>query len=61
MLVLASGENMVPGPLENVLMSSPLVGGLVFFGAGRNQVGVLIEPSAAAGDAGKIEFIRRIW
>lgn len=61
MLVLASGENMVPGPLENVIMSSPLVRGLVIFGAGRSQVGVLIEPApgVAVEDVGDLK--NRLW
>ncbi|KZP28667.1 putative aminoadipate reductase [Athelia psychrophila] len=60
-IILASGENVVPGPLENVIMSSPVVNGLVIFGRGRNQVGVLIErtPEVAAADV--VEFRNIIW
>lgn len=60
-LILASGENMVPGPMENIIMSSPLVFGAVIFGRGRNQVGLLLEPrpGVIVGDLG--EFRNKIW
>lgn len=60
-IILASGENMVPGPLETVIMSSPVVSGAVIFGRERNQVGVLIErtPGVAAVDI--VEFRNIIW
>ncbi|KAF7965726.1 hypothetical protein HWV62_42156 [Athelia sp. TMB] len=58
-LILASGENMVPAPLESVITSSPLVSGAVVFGRGRNQVGVLIEPAVPVFDV--VEFRNRIW
>ncbi|KZP13552.1 acetyl-CoA synthetase-like protein [Athelia psychrophila] len=61
-IILASGKNMVPGPLETVIMSSPAVNGVVIFGRGRNQVGVLIErtPGAAAA-SDVVEFRNIIW
>ncbi|KZP21519.1 acetyl-CoA synthetase-like protein [Athelia psychrophila] len=37
-IILASGENMVPGPLETIIMSSPVVNGVVIFGRERNQL-----------------------
>ncbi|KZP21523.1 acetyl-CoA synthetase-like protein, partial [Athelia psychrophila] len=61
-IILASGENMVPGPLETIIMSSPVVNGVVIFGRERNQVGVLIERTpgvAAAADV--VEFRNIIW
>ena len=44
MITLASGEKMVPVPMENIIISSPLLQGVVMFGRERNQVGVLVEP-----------------
>ncbi|KAJ7693172.1 hypothetical protein B0H17DRAFT_1168921 [Mycena rosella] len=44
-LIMANGENTVPGPMEDVMMASPAIRGAVMFGRGRNQVGVLIEPN----------------
>ncbi|KAF7985842.1 hypothetical protein HWV62_526 [Athelia sp. TMB] len=58
-LVLASGENMVPTPMESVITTSPLVGGAVVFGHGRNQAGVLIEPAVAVFSVS--EFVSHIW
>ncbi|KAJ7488851.1 putative aminoadipate reductase [Mycena latifolia] len=45
-LVMANGEKAVPGPMEDVMTASPLIKDAVMFGRDRNQVGVLIEPSA---------------
>ncbi|KAJ7656866.1 putative aminoadipate reductase [Mycena polygramma] len=44
-LIMANGEKTVPGPMEDIMMASPLIAGAVMFGRERNQVGVLIEPS----------------
>ncbi|KAJ7045274.1 putative aminoadipate reductase [Mycena alexandri] len=45
-LIMANGEKTVPGPMEDVMMASPLITGAVIFGRERNQVGVLIEPNS---------------
>ncbi|CAK5275098.1 unnamed protein product [Mycena citricolor] len=47
-LIMANGEKTVPGPIENILLSSPHIYGVVMFGRGRNQVGVLVEPSVTS-------------
>ncbi|KAF7968306.1 hypothetical protein HWV62_2396 [Athelia sp. TMB] len=60
-LILASGENVVPAPTENTLMSSPLVSGAVVFGRGRNQVGILLEPNSRVKDNDVAEFRNRVW
>ncbi|KAJ7633420.1 acetyl-CoA synthetase-like protein [Mycena polygramma] len=44
-LIMANGEKTVPGPMEDVMMASPLIVGAVMFGRERNQVGVIIEPN----------------
>ncbi|KAJ7886913.1 hypothetical protein B0H13DRAFT_1627705 [Mycena leptocephala] len=44
-LIMANGEKTVPGPMEDIMVASPLVMGAVMFGRERNQVGVLIEPN----------------
>ncbi|KZP33250.1 putative nonribosomal peptide synthetase [Athelia psychrophila] len=61
MLILASGENVVPAPMENTVMSSPLVSGVVIFGRARNQVGILVEPSPEGAATNTTEFRNRIW
>ncbi|RDB20302.1 Non-canonical non-ribosomal peptide synthetase FUB8 [Hypsizygus marmoreus] len=43
-IVHSSGEKTVPAPMEDVVMSSPLVQGTVMFGRERNEAGILIEP-----------------
>ncbi|EGN93427.1 hypothetical protein SERLA73DRAFT_115874 [Serpula lacrymans var. lacrymans S7.3] len=43
-IVLSSGEKVVPAPMENIIASSPVVGGTVMFGRARNHVGILVEP-----------------
>ncbi|KZP22007.1 NAD(P)-binding protein [Athelia psychrophila] len=44
-------------------MSSPVVGGVVIFGRGRNQVGLLVEPvpGAVVTDEDLAQFRNRIW
>ncbi|KZP19617.1 acetyl-CoA synthetase-like protein [Athelia psychrophila] len=59
--LLASGENIVPAPLENVIISSPLVTGVVVFGPERYQVGVLLEPAPGVIVGDLAEFRNRIW
>ncbi|KAJ6558269.1 acetyl-CoA synthetase-like protein [Mycena capillaripes] len=44
-LIMANGEKTVPGPMEDIMMASPLIMGAIMFGRERNQVGVLIEPN----------------
>jgi long-subunit acyl-CoA synthetase (AMP-forming) len=60
-LILGSGENVVPAPMEDVIMSSPLVGGALIFGRGRNQVGVLLEPRPGVQVDDLVEFRNKIW
>jgi long-subunit acyl-CoA synthetase (AMP-forming) len=60
-LILYSGENVVPAPVENIIMSSPLVCGTLIFGQGRNQVGVLLEPRPGMQVNDVVEFRNKIW
>jgi hypothetical protein len=41
---MANGEKTVPGPMEDIMLGSPLIMGGIMFGRERNQVGLLIEP-----------------
>ncbi|KAJ6553198.1 hypothetical protein B0H19DRAFT_1030245 [Mycena capillaripes] len=43
-LVHSSGEKTVPGPMEDLITSSPHVAGAIIFGHERPQTGILIEP-----------------
>ncbi|TCD65360.1 putative NRPS-like protein biosynthetic cluster [Steccherinum ochraceum] len=65
-IVLGTGEKIVPLPQEGLLGSTPMVAGVVMFGRERSQPGVLIEPAAPhvvpSGDqAALIKFRDAIW
>ncbi|KZP19238.1 acetyl-CoA synthetase-like protein [Athelia psychrophila] len=60
-IILASGQKVVPAILENVIMSSPLVIGMVVFGHGRLQVGLLLEPAPGVVAGDLAGFRNRIW
>ena len=45
-LILSSGEKIVPAPMENIIDANPYVNGTVMFGRERNYVGILLEPRA---------------
>ena len=56
----------MPIPQEGHLTSCPLVAGVVMFGFGRTQPGVLIEPisehAVPAGDQDElVKFREKIW
>ncbi|KAJ6473849.1 putative aminoadipate reductase [Mycena sanguinolenta] len=42
-IVHTSGEKTVPAPVEDIVLSSPFVAGVVMFGSERPQTGILIE------------------
>ena len=44
MIILTSGEKVVPTPMEGIIITSLLLQGVVMFGRERHQVGVLVEP-----------------
>ncbi len=45
-IVLSSGENIEPGPLEEALVASPLVEQVMLVGQDRKQLGALLVPKA---------------
>jgi long-chain acyl-CoA synthetase len=47
-IVLSSGENIEPGPLEEALAASPLVEQVMLVGQDRKQLGALLVPRAEA-------------
>jgi long-chain acyl-CoA synthetase len=47
-IVLSSGENIEPGPLEDALAASPLVEQLMLVGQDRKQLGLLLVPRREA-------------
>ncbi|KAJ7194340.1 putative aminoadipate reductase [Mycena pura] len=42
-IVHSSGEKTVPAPMEDIVLSSPFVSGVIMFGWEREQAGILIE------------------
>ncbi len=44
-IVLSTGENIEPGPLEEVLVASPLIEQVMLVGQDQRQLGVLVVPS----------------
>ena len=47
-IVLSSGEKLVPVAQENFLSARPLIKGAVMFGRGQNEPGLLLEPTLEA-------------
>jgi long-chain acyl-CoA synthetase len=47
-IVLSSGENIEPGPLEEALVASPLIEQVLVVGQDRKQLGALVVPKEAA-------------
>ncbi len=50
-IVLSSGENIEPGPLEDALTALPMVEQVMVVGQDRRQLGLLLVPKAEALDA----------
>ena len=59
LIVLATGEKVLPHTLEQSLEQDPLVRRAVAFGAGQSEIGVLIEPKIEVVD--KADFVERVW
>ena len=60
LIVLATGEKLLPHPLENALEQDPAVRRAIVFGNGQFEIGVLIEPRSD--ELGSEEaFIESIW
>ncbi|KZT22888.1 acetyl-CoA synthetase-like protein [Neolentinus lepideus HHB14362 ss-1] len=65
-LILASGEKTVPAPIEGKVLTSPIVSGVMMFGRGHNEVGILIEPRPEyaidpVDETALVEFRNLIW
>ncbi|KAH8103378.1 hypothetical protein BXZ70DRAFT_1055180, partial [Cristinia sonorae] len=65
-IMLASGEKIVPLDQENYLYTRPMLQGAVMFGRARNEPGVLLEPSPDysfdPNDQVKLEeFRNKVW
>lgn len=59
LIVLATGEKVLPRILESLLSESPLVKAAVVFGDGQFELGVIVEPASPTEDHG--QFKSSIW
>ena len=60
LVVLATGEKVSPHFMEMTLEQDPLIRRAIVFGAGRSEVGVLVEPLSDPNGRSE-EFIGAIW
>ncbi|KAF9814140.1 hypothetical protein IEO21_05278 [Rhodonia placenta] len=65
-IVLGSGEKVVPIPQENHISALPWVAGTIMFGRGHQQVGILVEPQPGheihpGDEKSLIRFRNDIW
>ncbi|KAG6902725.1 hypothetical protein C0995_012389 [Termitomyces sp. Mi166 len=65
-IIHSSGEKTVPGPMEAIVVSNPLVRGAVIFGRERDQTGILIqlktESEIDVEDDAQLAFLRnQLW
>ncbi|KAJ3555779.1 hypothetical protein NM688_g2383 [Phlebia brevispora] len=65
-IILSSGEKIVPIPQESHIGTNPMVKGVLIFGRGREQAGVLIEPAPEYAvdpddEDALTEFRNKIW
>ncbi|GJE92564.1 acetyl-CoA synthetase-like protein [Phanerochaete sordida] len=65
-IVLSNAEKIVPIPQEGHITTSPMVSGAVMFGRGREQAGVLVEPTPKCAidpgdDIALADFRNAIW
>lgn len=60
LIVLATGEKVMPHFMEQILEQNPLIKRAIVFGSGQFEVGVLIEPLSTL-DGEKKEFVDAIW
>lgn len=60
-IVLATGEKVLPAPYERAVVESDLVTSAIIFGEGRFQVGILIELTAIAASLPRDLLLERLW
>ena len=60
-VTLATGEKVLPVPVEGRIRQDPLVKEAVVFGVGRDVPGLLVFRSESARDLADDEFVQKIW
>jgi len=61
LIVLATGEKVLPRLIEDSLAQSPLIKTAIAFGDGQFELGVIIEPTVAEEARDHDEFVESIW
>ncbi|KAL6719407.1 hypothetical protein ACLMJK_003647 [Lecanora helva] len=61
MIVLATGEKVIPHVLESSLSESECVKGAIAFGDGQFELGVLVEPRLPTLPQDHASFVSKIW
>ncbi|KAI1619274.1 hypothetical protein EDD37DRAFT_217483 [Exophiala viscosa] len=60
-VVLSNGEKFNPVPMEAIIQGHPLVNGAVYYGQGKFQPSLLIEPKSEVPDSYQNVFIDQVW
>jgi hypothetical protein len=60
-IILSTGEKIVPGPMENDVLANPGIKSVVMFGRGRAQAGMLVELQAGASSHTPAASRQLIW
>ncbi|KAH0841821.1 hypothetical protein FOPE_06639 [Fonsecaea pedrosoi] len=60
-LVLSNGEKFNPVPMEAIIQGHPLLRGALYYGQGRFQPALLVEPKSDVPKSSHRDFIKQIW
>jgi nucleoside-diphosphate-sugar epimerase/aryl carrier-like protein len=61
LIVLATGEKVMPQNLESALDRSPIVKAALVFGEGQFELGVIVQPAAPVRDGEVEQFVTQLW
>ncbi|KAK4033606.1 hypothetical protein C8A01DRAFT_39941 [Parachaetomium inaequale] len=61
LIVLSSGEKMIPVMFERAVARHPWVGGVLVVGAGHVRAGLIIEPHPERAQLGVERFVDEVW
>lgn len=61
LIILATGEKVMPQVMESTLVELPSVKAALVFGEGQFELGILIEPSSTISPSQSPDFVSSIW